>query len=46
MLRYLGTVRQVVLIHGEALKRGIALVGGVPPATPMWYESLSQIDYN
>ena len=32
----LGTVRQVAVFHGEAMKRGMAIVGGVPPATPMW----------
>ncbi|KAI9715084.1 MAG: hypothetical protein M1812_006202 [Candelaria pacifica] len=31
-----GTVRQVTLFHGEAQKMGMAIVGGVPPATPMW----------
>ena len=31
-----GTVRQVALFHGAAMKMGIAIVGGVPPATPMW----------
>lgn len=31
-----GTVRQVALFHGEAMRMGMAIVGGVPPATPMW----------
>ncbi|KAI9695781.1 MAG: hypothetical protein M1836_006047 [Candelina mexicana] len=31
-----GTVRQVALFHGEAQIMGMAIVGGVPPATPMW----------
>ncbi|KAI4199277.1 MAG: hypothetical protein LQ350_004737 [Teloschistes chrysophthalmus] len=31
-----GTVRQVALFHGEAMKHGMAIVGGVPPATPLW----------
>ena len=33
---YLGTVRQVALFHGEAMKMGMAIVGGGPPATPLW----------
>lgn len=36
MLNLSGTVRQVALFHGEAMKQGMAIVGGVPPATPMW----------
>ena len=31
-----GTVRQVAIFHTEALKYGMAIVGGVPPATPFW----------
>ncbi|EAS35853.2 uncharacterized protein CIMG_01207 [Coccidioides immitis RS] len=31
-----GTVRQVIRFHAEALKEGVAVTGGVPPATPLW----------
>lgn len=33
---HLGTVRQVAVLHDEAFHKGVALVGGVPPATPLW----------
>ena len=37
ILNFSGTVRQVALFHGEAMKHGMAIVGGVPPATPIWW---------
>ncbi len=38
---HLGTMRQVALFHAEAQKMGIAIVGGGPPATPVWYVTLN-----
>lgn len=31
-----GTVRQIKLFYEEAMKEGLATIGGVPPATPLW----------
>lgn len=31
-----GTVRQIERFHAEALNMGVAVTGGMPPATPLW----------
>ena len=32
-----GTMRQVAFFHNEAKRKGMAIVGAGPPATPIWY---------